>query len=259
MAKPAGCLKTFFAVPLLLIVFGLGWWLLANVNRVVKHDTAEGVVVELARSDSDGDAVYAPTYEFHVDGQTYRYESQVSYGGLLVPELGDTKTLLYNPGNPSDARVRNMFVLIGLPLTLMAIPLLILAAMVWSSSRRRRRKTEVPTQLNQTSSPPWAEQTAQPPWAGQTVQPSWDPPIGPDRSSVEAMFMGSEPSQMDAEGNVRYRVKARAEVDGVLHRFRSEWLDDDPTLYYMEHGNKVEVRVDPNDFTSYEVVLPPLE
>ena len=71
--------------------------------------------------------------------------------------------------------------------------------------------------------------------------------------------MGTEPSQMDDQGRVRYRVKARIEVDGVLHRFRSEWVDEDPTLYYMQHGNKVEVRVDPNDLTQYEVVLPPVE
>ena len=71
--------------------------------------------------------------------------------------------------------------------------------------------------------------------------------------------MGTEPSQMDARGRVRYRVKARAEIDGSLHRFLSEWLEEDPTLYYMKHGNKVEVRIDPQDPTSYEVVLPPLE
>lgn len=251
MAKASGCLKLILGAMLVAVFLGLGVWFLGNLNRVLTHDTTEGVVVELVRSTgTDGDTVYAPIYELEVAGQTYRYESQVSYGGVVVPEIGDIKTLLYNPDDPSDARVRNMFVLLALPLILMAIPLLIVMAIVRASIRRRRRSTEVPTQLGQTTPPPWAEQAAQPPW---------DPPVGSNRSSIEAMFMGTEPSQMDARGRVRYRVKARAEIDGSLHRFLSEWLEEDPTLYYMKHGNKVEVRIDPQDPTSYEVVLPPLE
>ena len=260
MAKPSGCLKLFFAVPLALIVFGVGLWFLSNVDRVVNHDTAEGVVVELTRgSDSDGDITYTPTYLYEVAGESYRYESQVSYGGMLIPEIGDVRTILYDPGNPVDAQVRNIFVLIWLPLILMAIPIAILILMAWSTVRRRRRMTEVPTQLSQTVQPPWADQATQPPWAGSSDDTSWDPPVEASRSTVEALFMGTEPSQMDAEGNIRYRVKARADIDGAQHRFVSDWLDEDPTLYYMQHGNKVEVRVDPDDPTSYEVVLPNVE
>ena len=68
--------------------------------------------------------------------------------------------------------------------------------------------------------------------------------------------MGTEPSQMDDQGNVRYRVKARAEIDGVIHRFRGHWQNEDPTLLFMELGNKVQVRVDPNDPSSYQVLMP---
>ena len=71
--------------------------------------------------------------------------------------------------------------------------------------------------------------------------------------------MGTEPSQMDSSGNVRYRVKARAEIDGVMHRFRGEWVDEDPTLLFMEQGNKVEVRINPTDPADYEVVMPEVE
>ena len=252
MAKPSGCLKLFFAVPLVLIVFGVGLWFLSNVNRVVNHDTTDGVVVELTRgTDSDGDITYTPTYLYEVDGQNYLYESKVSYGGMLIPEIGDVRTILYDPDFPADAQVRNIFILIWLPLILLAIPIAILILMAWSTVRRRRRMTEVPTQLTQTVQPPWADQTTQP--------PSWDPPVAANRSIVEALFMGTEPSQMDAAGNIRYRVKARTDIDGTQHRFVSEWLDEDPTLYYMQHGNKVEVRVDPDDPTSYEVVLPDVE
>lgn len=255
MARPAGCLKIFFAIPLLFIVFGVGLWLLGNVNRVLTHDTTEGVVIQLvAGTDSDGDTTYTPTYEYEVDGQTYTYKSKVSYGGLLVPDIGDVRTLLYNPNDPADVQVRSMFILIWLPLILIAIPILILLGMLYTTIVRRRHASEVPTQLGQATQPPWAEQTAQPPWSQPAEQPSWSPPA--DRSSVTAMFMGTEPSQMDDKGKVRYRVKARAEIDGVQHRFLSDWMDEDPTLYYMQHGNTVEVRINPDDPTSYEVMLP---
>ncbi|MDX2344330.1 MAG: DUF3592 domain-containing protein [Acidimicrobiia bacterium] len=252
MAKPAGCLKAFFSVPLLLMAIGVGFWFLGNINQLLTHDTVEGVVIDLERSvDSDGDDLYKPTYEYEVAGQTYRYKSQVSYGGLLVPEIGDRRSILYNPGNPSDAQVRSMFVLIWLPLILLALPLLILGFMLWASIRRRRRLTEVPTQLGPSDVPPWVTQPPGPTaWA--------EPEIG-QRTPIEAMFMGTEPSQMDDKGKVKYRVKARADIDGTQHRFRSDWLENDPTLYYMQHGNKVTVHVNRSDPSSYEVELPPTE
>lgn len=252
MAKLSGCFKIILGIIFVPMVLASGWWFLSNLNRVTTHEEVIAVVVDLvASTDSDGDLVYAPVYEYRVDGELYQYESRVSYGGLLVPDIGDRKTLLYDPGNPNDARVRNIFILLIVPLLVLSIPLLVVLVLLWSAARRRRRETEVPTQLGQTSPPPWASQTQS--------APSWDPPADMARSTIEALFMGTEPSQMDAQGKIRYRVKARAEIDGVLHRFRSEWLNEDPTLYYMEHGNKVEVHVDPADPTSYEVVLPPAQ
>lgn len=252
MAKPSGCLRIALGVPLALIAAGLGLWLLSNLNKLVNHETVEGVIVQLDRSvDSDGDDTYTPTYEYVVGGTTYQYRSRVSYGGLLVPEIGDRRTILYNPANPADATVRSMLIMVWLPLVLLAIPLAILGVMLWMAIRRRRRANYVPTHLGSDSSPPWA--TSEP-----TPTVPWEPPSG-DETSITAMFMGTEPSQMDADGNVRYRIKARAEIEGSLVRFRSGWLDTDPTLYYMEHGNQVEILIDPNDPTSYEVVLPPVE
>ena len=106
---------------------------------------------------------------------------------------------------------------------------------------------------------------AAPPWADQIPSSPQNWPA-PDQTAdttqmttIEATFMGTEPSQMDERGRVRYRVKARTEIDGQIHRFRSEWMDEDPTLYYMQNENKVEVRIDPSDPSSYEVSLPPVE
>lgn len=238
MAKRgSGCLRFVLGLILIPMIVGSGFWLLSNINRVLNHESVEAVVVDLiVGTDSDGDTVYTPVYEYDVIGQTFRYQSQVSLGGVVVPDIGDTRTLLYNPDDPGDARVRNMFLLLVLPGILVAIPLLILFAVGWATVRRR-------------SSDRPAADAAVPPWGQPEV-------LDDERDIIEAIFMGTEPSQMDDRGDVRYRVKARAEIDGEIHRFRGEWVDDDPTLLFMERGNKVEVRIDPTDPSHYEVVMP---
>jgi hypothetical protein len=213
---------------------------MANLGRVLTHEPVDAVVIDLIPStNSDGDLVYGPVYGFEVNGVTYRYESPVDLGGFLAPDIGDHKTLLYNPDNPTDARVRNWFLLLVLPAVLFAIPLLILGAFVWSSVRRRNRTVDWPAPADITT-PPWSQEGGVP----------------TNRQSIEAIFMGAEPSPMDDRGNVRYRVKAKAEIDGTVRRFVGYWVDEDPTLLFMEQGNKVEVRVDPDNPGSYEVVMP---
>ena len=245
--KRGGCLRVALLVVAVPIVLGLGLLTASNLNRVLNHETTPGVIVDLVFStDSDGDAAYTPVYQYTVDGNTYRYQGAISYSGAIVPSIGDRVTMLYDPGNPSDARVRNVFLLIWLPFLLMLIPILIVAGIFWGIRRRRRRQDQAP---------PWAEQIP-------GDQPQWPLPdpdgesAAADRVLVEATFMGTEPSQMDDRGRVRYRVKARAEIGDTLHRFRSDWIDEDPTLYYMQHGNKVDVWMDPDDASSYEVILP---
>lgn len=263
MAKRGGgCIRVVLLGILAVVLFGLSLLLISNLNRVLTHDTAQGTIVELVWGvDSDGDPSATPVYEYIVEGVPYRYESSVSYGGLLVPSVGETRTILYNPSNPTDARVRNIFLLVWLPIIFMVIPLLIVGGIFWSMARRRRMAD---------AAPPWVDQIP-------AQQPQWEPPqpqqrgterqgspgwqtVDPSSSQlIEAIFMGTEPSQMDDQGRVRYRVKARAEIDEEIHRFRSEWMDEDPTLYYMQHGNKVEVRISSGNFADYEVILPPTD
>ena len=156
----------------------------------------------------------------------------------IVPSIGDRVTILYDPGNPADARVRNIFLLVWLPILLMCLPVLIAAGIFWSIRRRRRSAGPV-----------------EPPWAGEQPDVVEGSPAVP-RKLITADFMGTEPSPMDDQGRVRYRVKARAEIGDTIHRFVSDWIDEDPTLHYMQHGNTVDVWVDPNDPDSYEVTLP---
>lgn len=255
MARRGGCLRVGLVLITVPILLGLGALLISNLNRVLTHETADGVIVELVRStDSDGDNVFAPVYEYAVDGRIYRYQSQVSYGGLLVPELGEVRTILYNPADPTDARVRSTFFLIWLPALFIGVILLIVGFVFWLSRRRSRRNDAI-----EATTPPWAEPPA-PMQTGESMPP-WAPPVEEpvSRQRITATFMGTEPSQMAADGSVRYRVKARAEIDGVMHRFRSDWIDDDPTLLFMDRGNTVDVAIDPDDPTSYQVILPSTE
>lgn len=242
MAKRGGCLKFFLGLILVPILLGSGLWFVSNLNRVLTHESVDAVVVDLIPStDSDGDTTYAPVYEYDVDGQTYRYRSLVSLGGLAVPDIGDTRTLLYNPDDPGDARVRNMFLLLILPAILALVPVLLLLAMVMTRIRRAKTADSWPAPASQV--PPWSQPEE----------------LDLNRDTIEAIFMGTEPSQMDAKGNVQYRVKARAEIDGAIRRFVGKWVDEDPTLMFMDRGNKVEVRVDPADPTIYEVIMPSAE
>ncbi len=237
--KRGGCLKVAVLVVAVPIVLGLGLLLASNLNRVLTHETAPGVIVDLVfTTDSDGDAAYTPVYQYTVDGSTYLYEGAISYSGAVVPSIGDRVTMLYDPANPADARVRNVFLLIWLPIILMLLPILIVAGIFWSIRRRRRMADP-----------------QQPPWASDQPRPDQVDPFD-ERERIVADFMGTEPSPMDDQGRVRYRVKARAEIGDTMHRFRSEWMDEDPTLYYMQHGNKVDVWIDPDDPNSYEVALP---
>lgn len=242
MAKTGGgCLKVFLGFILAGLLVGGLIWFLPNLDRVLTHEKVEGVVVDLIPSvDSDGDTVYAPVYEYQVDGRSYRYKSKVSLGGFVVPDLGDTRTLLYNPDNPADARVNNTLLLLVLPGLLVLIATLALLALVVTSARRawqRQRKAD------------WLAMGDRSVRAASVTSE-------PNRVTVTATFMGAEASPMDNEGRVRYRVRAKAEIEGKMQRFESEWLDEDPTLGLMQRGNLLEVSINPDDPTNYDVIIP---
>ncbi len=238
MGRRIGCGALLAITILALVSAGSGLWLLSNVNRLLTHDSVEAVIIGYESGvNSDGNATVSPIYEYEVAGTTYRYTKQVSYSGFTPGGIGESRALLYNPDNPQDARVRNLFLLVGLPGIVSVVALGVVGLIGRATVRRSRRSDAQPT-------------------AAPTPHPAWGEVVDPARVPIEADFMGAEPSQMDSSGIVRYRIKARAEIDGVLHRFVSEWLDEDPTLRLMEDGNKVEVRIDPSNPSSYEVIVP---
>ncbi len=239
--KGRGWIATLLIAPAVIVAVVAGGFLVRGVDTYTSPHTVEGVVIDLiARPGTDGDTTYAPVVEYEVGDVTYRWQSSVSYGGALVPDIGDRRTLVYDPANPADAAGRSLFLLIILPAVFLVGSMLFVAGVILFSVRGRRR-------------------------ARQANGPGWRPPDGlsserlpADAQRLEADFMGVEPSPLDADGTVRYRVKARAEIDGRIHRFTSGWLDEDPTLRLMEVGNKVSVIIDRTDSSRYEIELPGL-
>ena len=54
------------------------------------------------RQDEDG-TTYALTYYYIVDGEEYQITT--SYGTGMVPKKDSTRTIIYNPDNPEEARI----------------------------------------------------------------------------------------------------------------------------------------------------------
>ncbi|HSF86122.1 MAG TPA: DUF3592 domain-containing protein [Acidimicrobiia bacterium] len=250
-----GCLVAPFAL-IALIIMGLGFVFLADsVSRSNSGIETEGVIVDLIEStDSDGDTMYRPVVEYSVDGVTYEVESRTSSGGALRPRIGDARTVLYDPQNPGDAVLGGFWSLWGAPLLMMLIPLLFIGGGVWAVTRvRRKSQSEGPGEVSGPNGPGDRHSIDD----GQ-ADVAYVPEGFDDNAArrIEALFMGVEPSPMDADGTIRYRIRARGEVDGESRRFLSGWLDEDPTLLLMQAGNRVEVLFDPADPGRYRVVLP---
>ena len=228
--KGRGWTAAFLIAPAVLIAGVAAVFLVRGFAVWNSPHTVEGTIIDLiAGRDSDGDTTYSPVVEYEVDGLTYVWRSSVSYGGLLVPDIGDTRTLVYDPDDPADARSRSVFLLIVLPMIFVAGPVLFVAIVAFFGVRAGRRIRAV---------------------GGREMIP---PEAG--GAEIDADFMGVEPSEVDEEGRIRYRVTARAQIDGITHRFVSHWLDEDPTVEMMKRGNTVRVRFDPANPALYDVLV----
>jgi hypothetical protein len=246
-----GCVVVFFGLVLLGASVGGAFWLANNLNRAATNETTSAAIVELIEGrDSDGDTTYRPVVEYVVDGVTYRLESRVSYGGALVPDIGDVRTVYYDPDDPADAVFRSFWTFWFFPILLTTLPALVVVLLVWLNLAQRHRSREA-VGAPVPGSP-----------AGEPAASHGSPPSViriPGANRIEADFMGAEPSQMDAAGRVRYRIRAQAEVDGRMRRFLGSWLDRDPTIDLMRAGNKVTVYLDPENPGRYQIDYTPAD
>ncbi len=235
-----GC-AFLFGLLLLAVAGGGVIWLLDSVDTVTSDGETDGVIVGLVESrDTDGGLLYAPIIEYTVEGTAYRIESNVRYGGLAVPDIGDRRTVYYDVDDPSQAVSRGFWTLWFFPGLLTAIPLALLAGMIGFAAYRRRKDSEGASGIGY--APP--------------TMPDWRDTASASSANLVADFMGVEVGPMDDAGRMSYRVKAQTEIDGETYRFEGPWVDEDPTLDYMRAANKVAIQINPNDPRSYRLLGP---
>jgi Protein of unknown function (DUF3592) len=71
---------------------------------VASSERTVGTVIDLSRSeDSEGSVTYSPVVRFTVDGRTIQFTS--SSGSSSPPSVGDRIEVLYDPDDPTDARL----------------------------------------------------------------------------------------------------------------------------------------------------------
>lgn len=79
-----------------------------GVSKTIKYLSFEEVEAEIVyvrtyRSTGRKSTLMAvPTYEFVVDGVTYRVESSTSVSANLAPRVGDKEKIKYNPNDPEE-------------------------------------------------------------------------------------------------------------------------------------------------------------
>lgn len=80
------------------LVYGLYTW-----SWVSRSQSTTGLVIDIT-SDSEGGE--APVVEYHVNDQTYRYESS-NYRTSSLYAVGSQVSIVYDPGQPGRAKIES--------------------------------------------------------------------------------------------------------------------------------------------------------
>jgi len=119
--------------------------LVRTVQFVAEAEHATGTVVDMSRErDSEGDVSFHPVVRFRTaQGDTIVFVS--SYGSSSPSESpGDRVEVLYDPDDPSDAKLSGLFQVWLFP----AVVLLIGASSIGTAWYRRRRVTRGPSEAD---------------------------------------------------------------------------------------------------------------
>ena len=122
-AAGGGCLWIGLNLMFLLFLVIGGWYGYGSWNLVKGGGGADGTVVALDESDSDGGTTYAPIVEYVVDGETYTMNSS-SYSSPPAYHVGQAVRVVYDKANPSKARIDNFWELWLLPIIFISIAVL---------------------------------------------------------------------------------------------------------------------------------------
>ena len=118
------------------IIYAYGSWQLTTQGA-----STTGTVVNMNQSqEDDGSYTFAPTVQYQVDGNPYRYQSH-NYSNPPAYQVGQTVSLVYQKDHPEQARISNFVELWLLPL--IVIPMAVGTAALtffFTSLFMRRRK-----------------------------------------------------------------------------------------------------------------------
>ena len=128
-AAGGGCLWIGLNLMFLLFLVIGGWYGYGSWTLVKAGATADGEVVGMDESDSDGGTTYAPIIDYVVDRETYTLNSS-SYSSPPAYHVGQAVRVVYDKANPSKARIDNFWELWLLPLIF--IPIAVLFGLVFN-------------------------------------------------------------------------------------------------------------------------------
>ena len=121
----------------------LNWLDVKEETKDYKEVTGHFMNVDIYRQDEDGTS-YSLTYYYIVNGE--KYQITTSYGTGMVPKKDSTRTIIYNPDNPEEARIVGgesfvILLLVGLMFTV--IPALFLI-----ETLRKKTKDKKPSRFS---------------------------------------------------------------------------------------------------------------
>ena len=218
----------------LLIIGGLVTW--HTVEFKSKAESAEGTVIEMQPRHSDGSTTYAPVVEFETaGGELVTYHSSSSSSPPAY-DVGESVEVLYDPNDPSEAKINSFFNLWFLPLLLAGMGIvfggiggLVVVVMI----RGTRRQEE--------------EQAKQREAAAHLVSHG--------RRVETSLQQVARNTSYSRNGRNPYRIitEWHNPATSKMHIFESEdiWFDPEP---HMQDG-PVMVLVDRDDPTNYELDL----
>lgn len=105
--KNVGIVGVIFAMVGFLMLLGSGLWAKSVASFVDEAASTQGEVIEMVMRRSSDSTTYAPKYRFVVDGQQVYTVTSSSGSNPPGYEVGEKLQVLYNPQNPSDAKINS--------------------------------------------------------------------------------------------------------------------------------------------------------
>lgn len=110
----AGCGWIVFNLMWVIMLGVAAWYGYGSYTLTTNGAVVTGTVIRNVEVDSDDGTSYKPVIEYEVDGATYTYES-INSSSPPAYRVGQEVSLRYNPDDPEDARINNLFELWLMP------------------------------------------------------------------------------------------------------------------------------------------------